>query len=329
MQESTNTRKLKLKAQFDLLWAIRTFFTNLKFTDVLTPPMVENPGMETHIHPFQVAHAKSNSMSNWYLHTSPEFHMKELLSLGFENIYNLSYCFRDEPKASNHRAQFLMLEWYRTGAHYSQIMQDCEGLFNFCLNFLEDNKNSIDQNLKSIKFQKATIQEIFEDMLKIDILNFLDKKDLKELIEKNFKDVPLPTMGENLSWDDYYFLLFLNKIEPHLAHYPYLLLYEFPHHLSALSTLKKDDPRVCERFEIYSKGVELCNCFNELTDLAIQKNRFQHQEKDKEELYHYKLPPPQILYSSLQRGLPASAGIALGVERFLKVLTNEENPFWT
>jgi lysyl-tRNA synthetase class 2 len=126
MQESTNTRKLKLKAQFDLLWAIRSYFSNLKFVDVLTPPMVENPGMETHIHPFQVAHAKSHSMSQWYLHTSPEFHMKELLSLGFENIYNLSYCFRDEPNASIHRPQFLMLEWYRTGAHYTKIMQDCE-----------------------------------------------------------------------------------------------------------------------------------------------------------------------------------------------------------
>jgi lysyl-tRNA synthetase class 2 len=328
MQESTNTRKLKLKAQFDLLWAIRSYFSNLKFVDVLTPPMVENPGMETHIHPFQVAHAKSHSMSQWYLHTSPEFHMKELLSLGFENIYNLSYCFRDEPNASIHRPQFLMLEWYRTGAHYTKIMQDCEELFKYCLNSLEENKNTIDQNLKSISFQKATIQEIFEDMLKIDILNFLDKKDLKELIEKNFKDVPLPTMGEKLSWDDYYFLLFLNKIEPHLTHYPYLLLYEFPHHLSALSTLKKDDPRVCERFEIYSKGIELCNCFNELTDINIQKSRFETQEQEKEELYQYKLPPPQVLFTSMQRGLPASAGIALGVERLLKILTNEENPFW-
>jgi lysyl-tRNA synthetase class 2 len=328
MQESTNTRKLKLKAQFDLLWAIRSYFSNLKFVDVLTPPMVENPGMETHIHPFQVAHAKSHSMSQWYLHTSPEFHMKELLSLGFENIYNLSYCFRDEPNASIHRPQFLMLEWYRTGAHYTKIMQDCEELFKYCLNSLEENKNTIDQNLKSISFQKATIQEIFEDMLKIDILNFLDKKDLKELIEKNFKDVPLPTMGEKLSWDDYYFLLFLNKIEPHLTHYPYLLLYEFPHHLSALSTLKKDDPRVCERFEIYSKGIELCNCFNELTDINIQKSRFESQKKEKEELYQYKLPPPQVLFTSMQRGLPASAGIALGVERLLKILTNEENPFW-
>ncbi len=328
MQTNINIRKNKLKAQFDLLWAIRDFFSRQAFIDVLTPPMVENPGMETHIHPFQVAHAKSSTLTAHYLQTSPEFHMKELLSLGFNDLYTISYCFRDEPVASHHRPQFLMLEWYRKGAHYTQIMQDCQELFSFCLNCLEQKNNSIDSDLKNCKFERATVQELFLDMLNVDILEFLNTDDLKKLIKLNFKDVPLPSLGEKLSWDDYYFLLFLNKIEPHLAHYPYLILYEFPNHLSALSTLKKEDPRVCERFEIYSKGVELCNCFNELTDLKIQKERFNYQALEKKSLYHYELPKPNVLYQSLERGLPASAGIAMGVERLLKVLTGVENPFW-
>lgn len=295
---------------------------------MLTPPMVKNPGMETHIHPFQMAHAQTNSLAPWYLQTSPEFHMKELLSLGFENIFSVSYAFRDEPNATNHRPQFLMLEWYRKNAHYTKIMQDCEELFLSCLDTLQQKTISIDDSMKGAKFERATIQELFLDMLNVDILNYLDKKDLKELIEKNFKDVPLPVQGETLSWDDYYFLLFLNKIEPHLVNYPFLLLYEFPHHLSALSTLKKEDPRVCERFEIYSKGVELCNCFNELTDLKVQKERFKMQAEEKQSLYHYSLPEPTVLYNAMERGLPTSSGIALGVERFLKILTGVENPFW-
>lgn len=254
--------------------------------------------------------------------------MKELLSLGFENIFTLGYSFRDEPNAPNHRPQFLMLEWYRTGAYYTKIMDDCEELFQFSLNSLYEKNLPIDQSLLKTSFQRATIQELFLDMINVDILQFLETKDLKELIEKNFKDVPLPVQGEELSWDDYYFLLFLNKIEPHLAHYPYLLLYEFPHHLSALSTLKVDDPRVCERFEIYAKGVELCNCFNELRDLKIQKERFRLQAQEKQKLYGYELPEPKVLYQAMERGLPTSSGIALGVERFLKVLTNIENPFW-
>ena len=321
-------RKIKLQAQFQLLWAIRQFFSKQGFLDVMPPPMVPNPGMETHIHPFLIGHANTSKFSQWYLNTSPEFHMKELLSMGFEDIFTIGYAFRDEPNASNHRPQFLMLEWYRTNAHYTKIMDDCEDLFKFTLNSLSEKNLHIDKNLLKTNFQRATIQELFQDMLKIDILNFLDKKDLKELIEKDFSDVPLPVMGEELSWDDYYFLLFLNKIESQLTHLPYLLLYEFPHHLSALSTLKESDPRVCERFEIYSKGVELCNCFNELRDLKIQKERFLFQAQEKEKLYGYKLPEPQILYDSLQKGLPISSGIALGVERLLKVLTGIENPFW-
>jgi lysyl-tRNA synthetase class 2 len=328
MHTDINIRKNKLKAQFDLLWAIRTFFGQKNFQDVLTPPMVLNPGMETHIHPFYVGHTLSKSQSPWYLQTSPEFHMKELLSLGFENIFTICHSFRDEPMASHHRPQFLMLEWYRKNAHYTQIMKDCEELFTFCFHHLEEKKIEVDASMKNIKFERATIQELFLDRLNIDILDFLETKDLKRLIEKNFKDVPLPSMGEKLSWDDYYFLLFLNKIEPHLVHHPFLLLYEFPHHLSALSTLKSDDPRVCERFEIYSHGIELCNCFNELTDLTIQKERFKLQASEKSSLYHYELPEPTVLYSALKRGLPTSSGIALGIERFLKVLTGVENPFW-
>lgn len=328
MRKDINIRQNKLKAQFDLLWAIRSFFDQRHFTDVQTPPMVKNPGMETHIHPFGVSHAQTSLLSPWYLQTSPEFHMKELLSLGFDDIFTISYSFRDEPLATNHRPQFLMLEWYRRNAHYTQIMKDCEELFAFCFEKLDQRNHAVDESMRNISFEKATIQELFLDMLKIDILDFLETKELKKLIEMNFKDVPLPSQGEKLSWDDYYFLLFLNKIEPHLSHYPFLLLYEFPHHLSALSTLKKEDPRVCERFEIYSKGVELCNCFNELTDLTIQKQRFNLQAEEKKELYRYELPEPTVLYSALSRGLPASSGIALGVERFLKVLTGVENPFW-
>lgn len=321
-------KKDTVLATSHLLKSIRTYFESEGFLEVMTPPMVNNPGMETHIHPFKVSKAINNQSTSWYLHTSPEFHMKELLSLGMENIFTITHAFRDEPNSTNHRPQFLMLEWYRKNAHYSKIMDDCENLFKHSINFLVDKKIEIDPTLKNIKYERATIQEIFEEFLKIDILNFLDKKDLKELIIKNFKDVPLPVMGEELAWDDYYFLLFLNKIEPHLTQYPYLLLYEFPHHLSALSTLKQEDNRVCERFEIYAKGIELCNCFNELTDLKIQKERFKLQAEEKLKLYNYDLPEPEILYLALDRGLPKSAGIALGIERFLKVLTNLENPFY-
>ncbi len=317
--------------QFYLLQGIRNFFNSQDFIDVMTPPMVENPGMETHIHPFRVMSAHGKKVHDLYLHTSPEFAMKELLAEGMDKIFNLSYCFRDEPKAPHHRNQFIMLEWYRTNSNYLKIMDDCEELIQSCAKFLENKdvelSSSIQPLLEGHGFIRKTISEIFIDFLGIDILDYLDCKSLRKLIQEKYKDVPLPS--GDLSWDDLYFLLFLNKIEPELAKFPYILLYEFPHHLSALSTIKPNDPRVCERFEIYMNGVELCNCFNELRDLTVQKRRFNAQSIEKEELYGYELPEPKVLYRALEKGFPPSGGIALGVERLLMALTGTDKAFWS
>jgi lysyl-tRNA synthetase class 2 len=139
--------------------------------------------------------------------------------------------------------------------------------------------------------------------------------------------VPVPE--SELEWEDYFFLLYLNKIETVISKkYPFLLISEFPAPLSALSTLKKSDPRVCERFEVYINGIEICNSFNELTDCVEQKKRFLQQTALKRKLYQYELPEPKSFYKIMDHGLPPSAGIALGVERVLYSLFLEESPFW-
>lgn len=315
----------KLAYQFQLIQAIRNFFVKEGFVDVLTPPMVENPGMETHIHPFQIYSPSKSKLQSTYLHTSPEFHMKKILAENEElsDIFTISYCFRDEPSSDIHRSQFLMLEWYRKNYHYKKIMEDVENLIRHCQDEFSDNpfaKNKIES------FQHATVAEVFKEFINVDILNFLDKTELKYMIEKDFKEVPLPS--SECSWDDYFFLLFLNKIEPEFKHYPYLLLKEFPAPLAALSTLKESDERVCERFEVYLSGIELCNCFNELTDFNEQKKRFKLQAKEKKYLYGYELPWPNEFMSMLETGYPKSSGIALGVERLLYSLIKTENPFF-
>ncbi|MEX0798560.1 MAG: amino acid--tRNA ligase-related protein [Bacteriovoracaceae bacterium] len=320
---------MRLKYQFTLVQAIRNYFNQAGFLDTLTPPMVENPGMETHIHPFEVFSKRTGKSSGRFLHTSPEFHMKELLSLKEEelnNIFTIAYCFREEPSSPAHRQQFLMLEWYRKNERYEKIMQDCENLIRYCHRFMKEKKAPVNPVYENFDPVRATVQEIMMEELGFDILEFLDTKDLQEKIQKDFKDVPLPS--SDCAWDDYFFLLFLNKIEPLFKDIPFLLLYEFPAPLAALSTLKKSDPRVCERFEVYLKGVELCNCFNELTNPAVQKERFEQQNQDKKDIYSYELNSPETLFEALERGMPPCAGVALGVERLLMSLVKIDNPFY-
>ncbi len=296
--------------------------------EVLTPPAVENPGMEVHIHPFQLYSVYKKRQEPLYLHTSPEFAMKQLLAdplEGLDKIYQFSYCFRDEPNSPIHRNQFIMLEWYRKDERYEQIMMDIESLIEFVLSQSEVKKLPLRKEFQAPKFIKKTMAELFQEEMGVEILNYLDKDSIKKLIMQ-YPEIPVPKA--DLEWDDYFFLIYLNKIEPNLTKYPLLLIYEFPAPLSALSTLKKSDPRVCERFEVYVNGIELCNSFNELTDAQELIERFTLQNELKNKLYHYELPPPHRFYEVMKRGYPPSAGIALGVERLLYSLFEIENPFY-
>lgn len=320
---------MRRRYQFELIQLIRNFFIQEGFLDVLTPPAVENPGMEVHIHPFQLHSVIKKASLPLYLHTSPEFCLKDLLASPEEEldkVFSISYCFRDEPDSPIHRKQFLMLEWYRKNERYESIMADLEKLIAFCLIEGEKKKLPLRDGMHKAQLVKKTMQELFQEELGIDILNYLDVPSIKELLKK-FPDVPVP--NSELEWDDYFFLLYLNHIEPKIQKYPLLMIHEFPAPLSALSTIKESDSRVCERFELYTNGVELCNAFNELTDPVEQRRRFTEQMELKKKLYNYTLPEPTQFYAAMDRGLPPSAGIALGVERLLHSLFEIENPFYS
>ncbi|GAB4021481.1 MAG: EF-P lysine aminoacylase EpmA [Bdellovibrio sp.] len=315
-----------LTLQFKVLQSIRDFFKSRDFVDVLTPPMVENPGMEPHIHPFKVVSAYPQQYSQHYLHTSPEFHMKQLLSYGFKKIFTLNYCFRDEPHSRLHRPQFLMLEWYRAGEHYSKIQEDSLELIKFVASDLKNNNFIIDESFLTNEPIIFTIKEAFKNFVSLNLDDVLEAQDFKMWIKSHLPSVPLPSV--ELSWDDYFFLVFLNEIEPKLKQFPICLLKEYPASMAALSTLKPNDSSVCERFEIYLHGIEVANCYNELTNLSEQRKRFQFQNNLKKELYQYQLPEPKQFYATMQKGLPSSSGIALGVERLIMALTKNEDVFW-
>jgi len=309
-----------LRAHF--LKDIRSFFEKEGFLESMTPPLVQNPGMEPHIHPFKVLGAQNNQQAG-YLQTSPEFHMKELLSHGLERIYNISYCFRDEPRSEHHRNQFIMLEWYRSHCHYEVIKNDVIEL----ISYLIKNNEYVHPYYADMAWKEYSVDELFKKICGFSILDHLDSESLRSIIKESFPDIPLPP--EELLWEDLFFLIFLNEIEPRLKDIPLLIIKEYPHHLSALSTLKKDDPRVCERFEVYINGVEIGNCFNELTDYKEQMERFSEATKLKQKLYQYCLPHPEVMESSLQRGLAPSAGIAVGIERLMAQLSQKSHCFWS
>ena len=304
------SQKEILEKKFLGIQLIRNWFLKEGFLDVMTPSIVQCPGIEPHLHPFSVI----GEHHQGYLQTSPEFHMKELLSHGLEKIFTLTYSFRDEPVSETHRPQFIMLEWYRAGEHYEKIKEDTKSLINYLVNELP----GADDQFKG-EFFEWTIKEAFQKFCGVDLDQYQDRSSLYEKMKNDFNELPLPKI-EEVTWDDLFFILFLNVIEPELKNYSKVILKEYPASQAALSTLKKNDTSVCERFEVYLNGVEIGNCFNELTDLSIQKKRYLEAKKERMELYQKEIPEPMILFDALERGLPNSAGIAVGVERLIGTL---------
>jgi len=118
---------LKLRAR--LLGGIREFFTERGFLEIDVPALVPLPGMEPHLHPIPVTiHDRHGRPFAFYLHTSPEYALKKLLAGGLDRIFSLTHAFRDREVSETHNIEFALLEWYRTGADYFQLMRDCEDL---------------------------------------------------------------------------------------------------------------------------------------------------------------------------------------------------------
>jgi lysyl-tRNA synthetase class 2 len=123
-------RRGKLAARGLILDAVRQFFADEGFIEVQTPALQVSPGLEPHLKAFRTAlnDPRDGGVRPRYLHTSPEFAMKKLLAGGMEKIWQLAPVFRDGERGATHHPEFAMLEWYRAGATYRDLMADCEAL---------------------------------------------------------------------------------------------------------------------------------------------------------------------------------------------------------
>jgi lysyl-tRNA synthetase class 2 len=133
-------------------------------------------------------------------------------------------------------------------------------------------------------------------------------------------------------WDDVFFRIFLERIEGRLGHGAPTVLYDYPLSMAALARQSARDPRVAERFEVYVCGLELANGFGELTDAAEQRRRFERDLAVKHELFGFHYPIDEDFLAALARGMPESAGVALGFDRLVMLATGAatiDDVLWT
>lgn len=336
-------RHERLAARGRILGALRRFFAERGFVEVDTPVLQVSPGLEPHLQAFATLlhDPRDNGLKPRYLHTSPEFAMKKLLAGGMEKIWQLAHVFRDGERSATHHPEFAMIEWYRAGATYRDLMADCEALLRAAqraappLRPCEAGKGDKGQEVEgplflwngktadpNQPFERLSVAEAFACHAGIDILATApdpEHPSLPLLAEAAARAGVAPHPGDD--WESLYFRIFLDRIEPHLGIGAPTILYDYPVPMAALSRAKPDDHRLAERFELYVCGLELANAFSELTDAREQRGRFIADQAKKQKLYGHTYPIDEEFLAALEHGLPDCAGIALGFDRLVMLCT--------
>lgn len=315
------THKHQLDLRFAILRWTREYFWSNGFTEIETPILLRLPGQEPYLSPMQVTlHNEKGKEYRGYLHTSPEYTMKKMLAAGYTNIFFLGKVFRDyESFGGTHNPEFTMIEWYRANADMYAIMDDVEGLLNYLTEKIQNNINGQNkiQNPKSkITNQRSHMRELWQEYTNINLDLNLTQETLYETLKQRGLNV---TPDE--PYEDLFYRIFLNEIEPHLGKNGPQIVHHYPHPMAALSKHSTIDIGYAERFEVYWNGMELGNAFSELTDPVEQKNRLLEEQKQRKEAGKDIYDIDQEFINALGH-MPPSGGIAMGVDRIISALTS-------
>ena len=307
-----------LERRIEIITAVRAFFRERGFLEVETPALQVSPGLDPHISVFatELVEPFSQAKHLLYLHTSPEFAMKKLLAANLPRIFQIARVYRNCESSKLHHPEFSLLEWYRTGEDYLFLMKECEELFRKVI--IYSNNSSFSRNNRQCDPYKPWIRlsvvEAFAELAAIDLL-----ATLTDSIDPD--PTPLATAARLTlhpadRWEDVFYRIMLEQIEPHLGYERPVILYDYPAPLAAMARCKADEPRLAERFEIYVCGVELANGYSELNDVSIQRTRFHRNIAIRQQLYGTALPIDEDFMNALAH-MPPAAGIALGIDRLV------------
>ena len=301
--------------------AFRRFFEDDGFLEVECGQLQRSPGNETHLHALATQVMRPDgAIETLYLHTSPEFAAKKLLAAGETRIFDFARVFRNRERGALHATEFTMLEFYETNITLEQLQTRVEGLFlSLAQKTLEKFKQTPAVNL-STPWPRFTVNDLFLQHAGIDLRGSTAKQ-LSELCNQHH----LPA-SENEPWDDLYFKIWLNLIEPKLPSDQPCFITHYPVSQSSLCNRVKDAQGFewANRFELYVGKLELGNAFDELRDANIQRENFLKDQRIRKEIYGESYPASPIdeeLLTAIEL-MPPTCGIAIGLDRLAMLLLN-------
>ena len=294
--------------------ALRRFFDDRGFLEVETPMMHTIAGGAT-ARPFVTHHNSLNT--DLYLRVAPELFLKRLVVGGFERVYEINRCFRNEGLSPRHNPEFTTVEFYQAFADYRDLMDLTEELIAFVLE-----TTGIDPSIQfgdhELDLSAAIPRRAMVDMVAEAVgaapAEIADETKLRALAER--LNLPVqPSWG----WGRVLMEVFEARVEETLIQPTFVVGY--PTEVSPLARRNDDNPLLADRFELFMAGREVANGFSELNDPDDQAVRFRQQAALKNEGDLEAMHFDQDYLDALEYGMPPTAGEGIGVDRLVMLLT--------
>ncbi|MFI3256261.1 MAG: elongation factor P--(R)-beta-lysine ligase [Psittacicella sp.] len=296
-----------LKSRNKFIKEVRNFFDKRDILEVDTPILSSYGVTDVNLNTFSTFYNSpyNSKYKTLYMITSPEYHMKRILAKYNIPIYQVTKVFRNEEEGVKHNPEFTMLEWYRPGFDMFDLISEIEDLMK--------------DTIKISKVELMSYTEVFEKYFNIDPIS-CDINILKEeALKYNYSSLNPQDRDSLLEF------LFSIHIEPKVGNIHPIAVYNFPATQASLARVDPNNSLLANRFEIYYKGVELANGFNELTNYKAQLERFKKDNIKRSEL---NLPEIEIdinLIEALKSGMKQVSGVAIGLDRLIMIALDKKS----
>lgn len=293
-----------LRQRAQVMAQIREFFRLRHVLEVETPVLTLSGSTELHLAQFRTE--PDDTGTTYRLNTSPELAMKRLLAAGYGDMFQISRVFRANEQGHRHEAEFSLLEWYRVGFDMRALIQEVAELMQCLL------QNRLTQEMRFVTYREAFVEALGVDPLTADLA------ELQQCYAQRRGQAP-PRVGLQDMLD----LLMSLEVEPRFEPAQLTFVTHYPAAQASLARLDPADSRVAERFEVFAGGLELGNGFFELADAEEQSRRMQQENQQREAAGRPLIEPDAHFLAALHHGLPECAGVALGVDRLLMLITGK------
>ncbi|MEB8434098.1 EF-P lysine aminoacylase EpmA [Cocleimonas sp. KMM 6892] len=309
MDWSPNTTQQTRKSRAQMLHDIRAFFLQRNVLEVETPALSQFGNTDPFIESIQCIQQKSEGSELRYLHTSPEYPMKRLLAADSGDIYQISKVWRAGESGNKHNPEFTLLEWYRVGFSYQKLMQEVEELLSIVLPDLPK------------KPQFKTYESLFLEKFNINP-HIATNEQLIDCVREHIDHLDTEGMNNQSLLD----AILSFCIEPEFESSHLTFVYDYPVSQSALAQIRQTEHYpVAERFEVYLGQSELGNGYQEEVDSKRNKQILSDENQARKDFNLETVKEDRLFLAAAEKGIPASAGVAIGLDRVLMCITGEKS----